>query len=77
MLKRIGMFVYGVVSYFIFLGTFLGAGSRMHLLSNHEDYRRRVPMLVPSGGHASGGGVASYAQNPSDLPFGPPYGEEL
>jgi len=78
MLKRIGMFVYGVVSYFIFLGTFLGAGSRMHLPDQpfRSLHRRRVPMLVPSGGHASGWGVASYAQNPSDLPFGPPYGEE-
>jgi methanethiol S-methyltransferase len=31
----------------------------------YEDYRRRVPMLVPSGGQAS------------NIPFGPPYGEEL
>jgi len=107
MFKRIALFIYGVVSYFIYVGWLFAfwmtpvmtlahlvfaLGTTLYILAAiqfeerdlvrehghaYEDYRRRVPMLVPSGGHASGGGVASYAQNPSDLPFGPPYGEEL
>ena len=43
----------------------------------YEDYRRRVPMLVPSAGHASRRGVGSPAQHASDLSIGAPFGEEL
>jgi protein-S-isoprenylcysteine O-methyltransferase Ste14 len=43
----------------------------------YEDYRRRVPMLVPSGGRATKRGVASRAVHASDVSVSPPLGEEL
>ena len=43
----------------------------------YEDYRRRVPMLLPWGGRASGRGVELDAQHASDVSLGPRFGEEL
>jgi methanethiol S-methyltransferase len=43
----------------------------------YEDYRRRVPMLLPSGGRASGRSVELDLQHARDVSLGPRFGEEL